>query len=47
MVPAEVKDRTTGRNVKEDDFCHGFQAGRKANLNHGLGGKAQQALIGG
>lgn len=47
MVPAKVKDRTTGKNVKEDDFGHGFQAGRQANLNHGLGGKAQPALLGG
>lgn len=47
MVGAKVKDRTTGRNVKEVDFDQGFQAGREADLHHGLGGKPPQALIGG
>ena len=47
MVGAKVKDRTTGRKVKEADFGQGFRAGREADLHHGLGGKPPQALIGG
>lgn len=41
------KDRITGKNITGNDYYHGSKAGREASLNHGLGDKAQQALIGG
>ena len=47
LQSAKVKDRTTGRNVTDADFGHGFLAGREAEIHHGVGGKAQQGLIGG
>ena len=40
------KDRITGKNITDNDYYHGSKAGREASLNHGLGDKAQQALIG-
>lgn len=47
MKQADWKDRTTGKNVKPADFNQGILAGRDAELHHGVGGKAQQTLIGG
>ncbi|MEG0051652.1 MAG: DUF2786 domain-containing protein [Comamonas sp.] len=47
MQTSKFKDRTKGKNVAENDYHHGFQSGRKAELNHGLGARAPQALIGG
>lgn len=44
---ATPKDRITGKNITGNDYHHGSKAGQAANLSHGLGGKAQQALIGG
>lgn len=46
MQKVDCKDRTKGKNVKDSDFGHGFRAGRNAELHHGVGGKAKQALIG-
>lgn len=46
MKSANVRDRTKGKNVSHADWQHGVRAGRRAELNHGLGGVAPQALIG-
>lgn len=46
MKSASVRDRTKGKNVSHADWQHGVRAGRNAELNHGLGGAAPQALIG-
>lgn len=48
MKSASVRDRTKGKNVSHADFHHGVQAGRNADLNHGISGqRASQALLGG
>lgn len=46
MQTRKLKDRTKGKNVAENDYHRGFQSGRQAELNHGLGARAPQALIG-
>ncbi len=47
MEKAKFKDRTTGKNVKHDDFERGHKAGRSAELNHGIAASAALKQIGG
>lgn len=45
LIEAKVKDRTTGRNISDSHWFAGHRDGQKANLNHGIGGRAApQAL---
>ena len=46
MAVHKTRDRTRGRNVTGNESWAGAQAGRKAELNHGVG-KHEQSLIGG
>ena len=43
---SKPKDRITGKNITGNDYYHGSQAGREANLNHGLSARAPQAQLG-
>ena len=42
---AKVKDRTKGRNMSDSDWLAGHRAGKNANLNHGLGARAEQRAL--
>lgn len=45
METVKPKDRSVGRNVRDDDLCKGFDSGRQAQLQRGVGGVAQQGLL--
>ena len=42
---AKVKDRTKGRNMSDSDWLAGHRAGKNANLNHGIGARAEQQAL--
>ncbi len=46
MQRTKAPDRAKGRNVTTNDLHTGLQHGRLASLNHGVGGKLQQELLG-
>nr|WP_314710621.1 DUF2786 domain-containing protein [uncultured Comamonas sp.] len=46
MSDEKTKDRTTGKNVTPTDFGHGYQAGRAADIHHGLDTPIHQAKLG-
>jgi hypothetical protein len=37
MTNAKIRDRISGRNVKDQDREEGYEAGRKAQINRGVG----------
>ena len=45
MEPADIKSRDKGKNVTHNDWHQGLQAGRRAELNHGVQGRAAQPLL--
>lgn len=45
MGSADAKSRTKGRNVTHNDWHQGREAGRRAELNHGVQGSAAQPLL--
>lgn len=45
MRGVAAKDRTKGRNVKDNDWHAGTEAGRGARLDRGVGAKAAPALL--
>ena len=45
MEPADIKSRVKGKNVTHNDWHQGLQAGRRAELNHGVQGRAAQPLL--
>lgn len=45
MGESAVKDRSKGKNISHNDMHQGVQAGKAAQLHHGVGGKAAQALL--
>lgn len=45
METVKAKDRSVGRNVRDDDISKGFDSGKRAQLQRGVGGGAQQALL--
>lgn len=47
LKTVEAADRAKGRNITDNDIYHGHRAGANADLNRGLSGRAEQALIGG
>lgn len=45
LKTVEAKDRSVGRNVRDDDIHQGVQSGKSAKLQHGVGGVVQQGLL--
>lgn len=45
LVSTKPKNRAVGRNVKDDSYHAGMQAGRKAQLDRGVGGPMQQEQL--
>lgn len=45
MEEAEIKSRVKGKNVTHNDWHQGHEAGRKAELNHGVQGGATRPLL--
>ncbi|GKT19761.1 DUF2786 domain-containing protein [Acidovorax sp. SUPP2522] len=45
MQPADVGSRVKGRNVTDNDWHRGLQAGRAAELARGMEGRAAQPLL--
>lgn len=45
LTNATVKDRAKGRNVSHNDSMQGHAAGKRAQLNRGVGGMAQRGLL--
>lgn len=45
LKTVEAKDRSVGRNVRDDDIHLGVQSGKSAKLQHGVNGGAQQGLL--
>ena len=45
MQSADVKDRTKGKNVRANDWHDGRDAGRRADLSHGVAGRGAQPLL--
>lgn len=45
MQEAEIKNRVKGKNVTHNDWHRGLEAGRRAELNQGVPGRAEQRLL--
>ena len=45
MEAADIKSRVKGKNVTHNDWHQGLEAGRRAELNHGVQGCAAQPLL--
>ena len=45
MQEADIKSRVKGKNVTNNDWHQGLQAGKRAELNHGLSGRAAAPLL--
>lgn len=45
METVKSKDRAVGRNVRDDDISRGFDSGKRAQLQRGVGGVAHQGLL--
>lgn len=45
LKTVESKDRSVGRNVRDDDIHQGVKSGKRAKLQHAVNGGAQQGLL--
>ena len=45
LKEASVRDRTVGKNITHNDFGKGMQAGEKAQLDRGIGGREAQGVL--